>query len=379
MACNCPICLSKGTNGHGVTREKRLRGWEFEISLAAISAFTDADCKGHLTFCEKDKKCPLEAMQEKEGPCDCLACQIELGVKEKKFQCPGHGCFTPKKKKRQQSRAYEAFEPADLEARDLGTPGAALDWLNDTVIKAVDGQFAVKGEFRGHRTTPRDNDYWDLKTDGSCGYEIATPPVEGEDVEIAILPVVKAIQMEEQRHGGKRVMDNKCGLHCTFDVRDVGVRGAKKILLMALRHQAALIGTQPAYRKNNQYCKFIQRHPKLKKVLAGVRRPETMAMEPATKDRYNFINLSKVYNGLGLIEFRFGGATTEPKQVEAYGVLLECLIEAALRRPKVSAASDRKKKLYQEVIEPFLGDERVKRAWKETLGPALEAAELARA
>ena len=285
-------------------------------------------------------------------PCDCEACKLEVVPAGTKFECPGHGCT-----EKQTAQEY-------LKALVMGAER----------VHGVEGSFDVD-----YHSTPRDNDYFDLKRDNTCGYEIATPPVEGRHVMKAFGPLLSKLEEAAKEHGIEFV-DKRCGLHCTFDVQDVGVRGVKQILFTALRHQAALVGTQPAYRKNNDTCKFVQGGMALKKAIAREKElsPKgTKANIPPLKDKHYFANFMKVKDR-GLIEFRFGGATTDPAKVEAFGVLLECLIDASLRRPAICITNNRKRRLYEEIIKPYEGDERVRKAWKGVLEPELEKAELAR-
>lgn len=333
-----------------------MRGYEIEIDSSLVGKIGRESCKDHLMVCEEGRKCPAERVQGGQVSCDCLACRREARGEKKKWTCPGHHCAEG--------------------------PGASTGFLRRVVEKGAK-HFPVEGDFMHHHTTERDNAFWDLKRDGSCGYEIVTPPIEGGNFGRVIAPLVAAIREEEKRHK-LEFMSDKCGLHCTFDVKDVGSRGIKQILFTVVRHQAALVATQAPYRKGNQFCKFIQGGVDFKKVVAkmgSMRRPgmegqKTMLLERCS--HYNLMNLTKVVGGKNLIEFRFGGATTDPAQMEAFGVLLECLIDAALNRPKIEVTNNRKRRLESEVIMPYMKDERVQRAWEKYLLPNLEKAELAR-
>jgi hypothetical protein len=324
----------------------RLRGFEIELSSSAIEALSEVErCKKHLSRC--DGRCQVEASNE---PCDCKVClkeQVALALKEKP-ECPGHPCWDPGKEK------SGIFLAGVMMKSGLDMEGSFIDW----------------------RRTPRDNRYWDLKTDSSCGFEIATPPwtgkMVGEELGKGLAPLVTL----EAAHPGWRLQDDRCGLHCTIDVSDQGLRGVKQILLMAARHQSALLGTQPKYRWNNHNCrKFGEawlgtvNTPGFKRRVTYIQ--SAGQLREIVPEKYFLVNTKKFQDGEGLLEFRFGGAVIAAEKIEAYGVLIECLVQAAIEHPVTVETSDRKKRLYKEVIEPFIKDQRVQKAWEGALWPAL--------
>lgn len=346
MACRCPVHAARGKPVH-VERKERLRGYEIELSSRQVDALRDPrKCKGHSKKCGKGGRCSLRFDDGAGKDCNCIACQVESGKAKDPWECPGHPCCES---------------------------GETHRYLKDLVVTGARGGYAVQGGFDRHRNTPKDNDFWDLKTDGSCGFELVTPPMSGEEVPEVLGPVLRKLNESEKLHKTSFI-DNHCGLHVTFDVNSVGTRGLKRILFTTLRHQEALVGTQPAYRKNNQFCKPIKPQNGLKKGIAG-----TVGLEQLKRaghnigldGKYYLINLGKAFNGGGLIEFRFGGATTDAKVMDAFGILCECLIDAALTRPKVTTLKDIKERFFEEIIKPFLSDRRVKRAWESVLYPQL--------
>ena len=92
-------------------------------------------------------------------------------------------------------------------------------------------------------------------------------------------------------------------------------------------------------------------------------------------DKHKVVNFTKVAK-YKLVEFRFGGMTTNLEELLAFGTLAECMV-AAGRRPKYSETGERKKKFYEEVIEPFVDDKRVRDAWG-VLNERLKKADLGR-
>jgi hypothetical protein len=342
MSC-CPVCDLKGNEV--VRGPDRLRGFEIELSASAAEGLGDKKlCLAHLSKC--DGRCQLKQSKE---ICNCKICVREAQTATaKKLVCPGHPCWRPEL-------------------------GRASEYLAGLVIGSG---IKTTGSFENWRRTPRDNNYWDLKTDSSCGYEIATPPWTGEAAERELRKGLAPLVELERMHPGWKVQDDRCGLHCTIDVGDQGLRGIKRILLLAARHQSALLGTQPRYRWNNINCrKFGEAwlgtvgSPGFKRRVTYL---QTMdGLREIVPEKYFLVNTKKFQDGEGLLEFRFGGASVQWERVAAYGVLVECLVQAAIERPVVVETGDRKKRLYKEIIEPYIKDRRVQAAWEGVLWPML--------
>ena len=342
-SCECGLCaVRQKPTGVITPRAERLRGYEIELSHRELSRI-GANCGDHLKKCEDVSTCPSLVVPDEN--CNCEICTAERGDEAvAKPVCPGHSC----------------------------TADGLEKYLTD-IVKASAEFHGVEGDFRRHRRTPRDNDFWDLKTDSSCGYEIATPPLEGDLVESVIGPVVKAFQKEEELHRAK-FLSNACGLHVTFDVQDVGSRGIKQIVFTVLRHQAALVGTQPEYRRNNRACPYLRTGKGTRRELAKVKNLKR-ELPPEMGDR-GLLNLTKVQHGSDLIEFRYGGASLDIKEIAAFGILNECVVQASLMRPEVCITNNRKRRLFEEIVKPYIKDVRVQEAWEGVLAPRLKTADL---
>lgn len=361
--CKCVLCQVRARPQGWLTgRAERLRGFELELDDKGMS-FSRTACIGHLKKCETEKECRALVPAQQEGDCDCEVCRAEQPAAVG-WKCPGHSCLE-----------MNSGDPRTLLLKVVKRAAAAAG-------------FRTHGNFTDWRKTERDNEFFDLKTDRSCGYEIATPPVTGKMVEKMLGPVLAALGNLEQMHKTS-FATQRCGLHCTYDVQDLGLRGIKQILFTVSRHQAALVGTQPAYRRGNQFCKFLpgMDHPtgtareRCGCVKCSVSKSTTFESSawqiPALADHHALVDVAKGKHGL--VEFRFGGATLDLKEIQAYSVLGECVIDASITRPEVSASNNRKRRLYEEIIAPYLKDSRVVEAWEEVLKPRLEKGELARA
>jgi len=343
--CSCALCNTRQKPTGVITpRIERMRGYEIELTRSIDAGM--GDCSSHFKFCDKGDGCSLLQPKDRDF-CGCESCNAEKKVKEGGARkCPGHSCA------------------------ERGTS----QYLTEIVKNSVEFH-EVQGDFSQHRRTPRDNEFWDLKTDSSCGYEIATPPLTGGVVEKVVGPVVKALQAEAELHKIEFV-GNACGLHVTFDVQDVGARGIKQVVFTMLRHQAALVGTQAGYRRGNEACPFLQNGKDTRREVATV--PNIKRQLPGRINNRGVMNLSKVQHGSDLIEFRYGGASLDIKEIAAFGVLNECLIQASLHRPEICITNNRKRRLFEEIVKPYIGDKRVEEAWEAVLEPRLKESTLGR-
>lgn len=351
--CGCVACQARdGKDIENNRRVARTRGFELEFSHQKIA---DMKCKHPLPKCSKGERCsmllPTPGVEEE---CRCEWCIQEGFYKPNKAVetgCPGHPCI--------------------VKAQD------APDYLAH-LVRAVLPSGVVHGDFREWRKTARNNTTFDLKTDGSCGFEIATPPWSGDRVVGALGPVLSAVQDGEKAHG-ILFTDSSCGLHVTFDVSDLKLRQLKQLMLTVVRHQSVLLGTQPKSRWGNRFCKPLPTRPgnNFRRALAIASNTATLIHQtPGLADRFLVLNISRLLNNENLIEFRFGAGTSNIKEVNALSVMLECLIESAISRPRMIVTNDRKKRFYREVIQPFGADPRVQEVWEETLQPRLRDIEL---
>lgn len=365
--CGCALCKTRMRPSHTMTpRKERLRGFEFELDIQAIDGM---QCAGHLLMCSGPAVWKKRHRPADDGDCDCEVCMKERPKDGQKYPCGGHPCVVD---------------------------GVAPYLTN--VVKGADSPYPVRGDFTQYTHTPKDNEFWELKTDRSCGFELASPPMAADEMKAVVAPVLDVIVEEERKHRTPYTSP-RCGLHCTFDIQDLGLRGLKQILFTVAKHQAAMLATQPPDRKNNVFCAPLKDVGKLMRglarthSLAGVRMrdmdeeaPPTVAgvdphvaqlIQARQPGRGPIINIAK-WQKHGLVEFRFGGATTDWRAAEAYATMLECAIEAAIRRPAVYVPGgrySRKTALFKEVMEPYIKDRRVEAAW-EMMAPRLEEARL---
>jgi hypothetical protein len=80
------------------------------------------------------------------------------------------------------------------------------------------------------------------------------------------------------------------------------------------------------------------------------------------KDKHMITNFMKVQSQ-GLIEFRFGGMTTDWEKVVAYGTMAECIVMAAIKGA-VSTKKTGVERFLDATFGPFMENQRVKESFQ---------------
>ena len=157
---------------------------------------------------------------------------------------------------------------------------------------------------------------WDVKRDGSCGYEIASPILRGEcgifDAKLAA---------EKIREICPNATNSNCGVHVTVGVEDHSKEDLKRLIAGYLKAQEHFYAKCNSTRQKNSYC---ARNPinKLGLIIAA---PSTAINEIAVsagglrhEDRYKGLNLTNVFKSSPRVEFRMLESTTEIRKLGAW-------------------------------------------------------------
>ena len=182
-------------------------------------------------------------------------------------------------------------------------------------------EVAAKMQERGLTVNLRENDYfhsdgtaWDVKRDGSCGYEFASPILSGDagifDAKLAV---------EKIREVCPDAVNVKCGLHVTIDVSDHSPADLKRLAIAYLKAQEHFYAQCNESRQHNQYC---QRNPltrlqdmidskSIERVLDGAGGWRNHS------DRYHGLNWTRVFSKK-VIEFRMMESTVAVRKVGSW-------------------------------------------------------------
>lgn len=180
---------------------------------------------------------------------------------------------------------------------------------------------------------------WDVKSDSSCGYEIASP----------------AILLDESMHNAdlKKVCDyligpadarvtQSCGLHVHVDCGDFSWKELRGLMALWARYEPFFWDMQPASRKSNHYCRPYGRidwteapganngaynWSRVKEAIEA-RSQGGFREEASGLERTMALNVSGWWRH-GRVEFRLGAGTVDYGKIRHWAALLAGLCSRA--------------------------------------------------
>lgn len=208
-----------------------------------------------------------------------------------------------------------------------------------------DRKFGVEIEFVGNREAVANNmrnlgvecytecynhrtrSYWKIITDASCGFELVSPPLKGDEGLRQLEIACQALNM-----AGATVNRN-CGLHVHHDVNDLDVKAFTNIFALYIKLEETIDKFMPASRRGNAntYCHSLaptslQKQQMLDK-LKKVKSIEEVGRQIYIS-RYLKVN-AQAYFRHGTIEFRHHSGTTEFEKISNWVRLTQRIVERA--------------------------------------------------
>lgn len=223
--------------------------------------------------------------------------------------------------------------------------GVEMEVRSHRIDRTAYPQRELTDALRHARLTVRQGGYyhsdgtrWDVKTDSSCGFEVATPALTMDrDGHCAELRAgIDAINTVRPR------VDRQCGLHVHIDCRDLTWRQMQTLVVLWMRYEPYFFELFPRSRRANHYC------PPLRKSEWGgqhgyswtsMRELMTATNEDAFR-RFGrgaprgALNLSGWWHH-GRIEFRLGSGTTDYDKVRNWVLIVLALVDRAKNGPDV--------------------------------------------
>ena len=179
----------------------------------------------------------------------------------------------------------------------------------------------------GYNHTTRS--HWKIITDASCGYELVSPPLKGEEGFRQL-----KIACEVLNEVGAKV-NRYCGLHVHHDATDFTVDTFKRVLALYTKYEDAIDQLLPPSRRgnSNSYCKSLLLYDKVTALREIGRKTSVDAlMRMYRYSRYFKINLQS-YRRHGTIEFRHHSGTIEYEKIKNWIVLTQAIINRAFDAP----------------------------------------------
>ena len=213
--------------------------------------------------------------------------------------------------------------------------GVEIEFLSTiTVEQAVMSLRAagIQAEYMSytHNTTP----HWKIVYDGSCGYELVSPVLEGE----AGIEQVRIAAAALEAAGAE--VNKKCGLHVHFDASSMSIRSVKNLLKIWTKFEDVLDTFQPPSRRGNTHSLLMsnlsssyddaeRHHAACQAMFRKIDACRTMEqMKDLYISRYRKLNVHSYFRHQTL-EVRHHSGTTDPEKIANWVRLMARMFDAA--------------------------------------------------
>ena len=188
----------------------------------------------------------------------------------------------------------------------------------------------VESSYYTHDTTP----YWKIVVDGSCGYELVSPVLEGE----AGLEEVRIAAAALEAAGA--TVDKRCGLHVHYDASTMNLRSVKNLLKIWTKFEDVLDTFQPQSRRGNAHSLLTSNlsasfhnaenhHEACRSIFQKIDDCRTMEqIKDLYISRYRKLNVHSYFRHQTL-EVRHHSGTTDPEKITNWVRLMARMFDAA--------------------------------------------------
>jgi hypothetical protein len=212
----------------------------------------------------------------------------------------------------------------EMEMRQRTRDRSALDQA--AIVRALQDANVPLGTRRGYFHS--DGSVWDVKTDSSCGWEVAT----------RALTMTADGECEELRRGCDRLaalspqIDRTCGLHVHVDLPDYTWEDMQRLISLWARYEPFFYGLMPPSRWNNSYCypicrsTWTQLTPSRQTVWTNAERAITAGNQTTFNDGARGLgrgglNLGHWFTS-ARVEFRLGAGSVDYAKIRNWVLLL---------------------------------------------------------
>lgn len=166
-------------------------------------------------------------------------------------------------------------------------------------------------------------DHWKLVRDGSCGLELVSPILSGEDG-LRQIEVVCGVMKELHAK-----VDRSCGLHVHVDARGLSQKDIAKVFIGYARYEPMFDALMPESRRRNfnSYCASIKSAVQYAEDFSDDLR---RAYNRYFGTRYTKVNLESLIRH-GSIEFRQHSGTIESEKINNWIVLMVGFVDEIIK------------------------------------------------
>lgn len=185
------------------------------------------------------------------------------------------------------------------------------------VAEAAEVGIDIRSESYNH-TTRR---HWKIVRDGSCGFELVSPVLSGEEGAEQVRKACAAL-----RRAGAHV-SVQCGLHVHLDVSDLSADDVKRAVSAYAVNQPAINSILSRSRHANMYATAWNTHE-----LAAIASAATVGqMASAVANRYKTVNLQS-FPRYGTIEFRQHQGTHNAEKITRWINFVSAIVSVSRSR-----------------------------------------------
>lgn len=217
----------------------------------------------------------------------------------------------------------------EMEVRNVRTDRRHLSQSEVTAAVAACG-LTDHSVGRQHGYFHSDGSTWDIKTDSSCGYEVASPAIRfdnaGHNADLKkVCGALTALRPS---------VDKKCGLHVHIACPDLTWQQLQKLVALWARYEPFFYSLCPKSRATNQYCQPLRKtgwterdsHRWFNTRDALATTDESTFRSKVATERRAALNLTGWWRH-GRIEFRLQGGTINYEKIRMWTIILTALVE----------------------------------------------------
>lgn len=186
--------------------------------------------------------------------------------------------------------------------------------------------------------------WWKIVTDASCGYELVSPPLNGEDGMNQLKKVCDALKVADAK------VNIHTGLHVHHDAGDFDVNTFKRLYALYIRYESTIDSMMPLSRRGsrNEYCRAIDYYFYSKQAcMDRIKSCKTIQeLQAMFCSRYMKLNICSFVKH-GTIEFRQHSGTLDFNKISNWIILTQLMINKA----KTSSV----KMVYNQELDTFDG------------------------
>jgi hypothetical protein len=220
----------------------------------------------------------------------------------------------------------------EMEMRQQRTNDNALNAAHlDTAIRGV-AQIPLSQRGAGYYHSSGET--WDVKTDSSCGWEVASPAMtmneRGECEELQ--RVTNALANLHPR------IDRSCGLHVHVDLSDFVWEDMQRLISLWARYEPFFFQLTPPSRWTNQYCRPVcrarwsqQPNSVWGQTSQAINAPDERAFNMYARNLGRLaLNMSHWFTA-ARVEFRLGAGTVDYEKIRNWVLVLLALVQRVKR------------------------------------------------